>query len=188
MRSKPKSLRSVGAPSKLDAATKKTLLDEIRLGSSYANAARLAGVSPATVIGWRRRGESENEGEYFQFIEDLEGARADRRRYYRMAARDIAEKKGDLKATIWLASVTEPEEFSPQMHVFVEQQFHAAIDRLKQAFAADENLLERVLTALAGQDDNRLSASAYQPTMTNEVRLEIRRGTPTAALNQDLEA
>jgi len=173
MRPRPKTTRSVGAPSKLDSATKKILLDEIRLGSSYADAARIAGVNPATVIGWRRRGERETEGEYFQFIEDLEGARAARRRYYRMAARDIAEKKGDLRAIIWLASVTEPEEFSPKMHVFIEQQFRDAVDRVTRAFAALENLLERVLAALAGVE---ASAAADEPTMV--VNANVLSGEP----------
>ena len=80
--------RSPGAPSKLDAATKKTLLDEISRGASYTDAARVAGINPATVIGWRHRGENEADGEYFQFIEDLEHARADRRRYYRDTVRE----------------------------------------------------------------------------------------------------
>lgn len=156
------SKRGVGAPSKLDTVTKQTLLEEIRLGASYTDAARVAGINPATVIGWRRRGERETRGEYFQFIEDLERARADRRKHYRMAAREIAEKKSDIKAIMWLASVTEPEEFSPKVNVFIVQQFNAAIDRVTKEFADDEDTLERVLAALAGQDGSRRSAPTCQ--------------------------
>ncbi len=149
----PKANRRVGAPSKLDAATKKTLLDEIRQGASYADAARVSGITPATVIGWRHRGERETEGEYFQFIEDLERARADRRRYYRDTVREHGKK--DWRAIAWLAAVTEPEEFNPKVNIIIEQQFSEAVSRLKAEFAHDPDLLERVIGALVGENDRR---------------------------------
>lgn len=147
----PKAIRGRGRQPLLTPETQKKLLDEITLGASYADACLLVGISPATLLMWRRKGEAQKKGIYRNFLVALDQARAKRRRWYRADIAKKATEKKDWRGIAYLASVTEPEAFAARVHVVVEQEFSAAIDRLKKEFAGDHQILERALSALVGE-------------------------------------
>ncbi len=148
MRAARQSKRSVGAPSKLEPNVKRLLLQSIEGGATCTDAARRAGIDVATFHRWRQRGEFEPAGQYRDFCDDLEFARVQRREWYRTTITDLALAKKDYRGIAWLATVTEPEVFSPKVHLVIEQELRAAVDRLMAEFRDEPDLLERTLVAL----------------------------------------
>lgn len=61
-------------PTKLTPEIADLIVAAIRAGSFPEPAARAAGVSPATLYRWKRRGRSEEEGPYRDFLETLRRA------------------------------------------------------------------------------------------------------------------
>ena len=66
----------LGRPSKLTPATRRRLLDALRCGSHYEPACRAAGISFQTFRNWLARGEREQSGQYFDFLEAVKKAEA----------------------------------------------------------------------------------------------------------------
>jgi AcrR family transcriptional regulator len=66
-----------GRPTKLTAARREKLLAAIRAGCHREQAARVAGVAPATFYRWVARGEREGRGPYRDFIDALREAEAE---------------------------------------------------------------------------------------------------------------
>ena len=127
------------------------MLRALARGASFADTARLAGIDVTTFIRWRRRGESEASGEFYQFCQELQRVRAKRRKWYRDQIRRIGIATNNYRPILWLASVTEPEEFSQKHRATVERELGSAIERLKAAFSDEPELLERVFLALIGR-------------------------------------
>jgi len=144
-----------------DPALVKALLDEIKLGASNKDACLLVGVSPEAFMAWVRKGEAQKKGKYRKFLNLLEGARAERRKSYKVQIqraaldRKVGDKHvaGDWRATAFIATVVEKDEFGPRVHVIIEDQLRAAIERLKKEFHAssEDAILERALAAIAGE-------------------------------------
>ena len=63
-------------PTKLDDLVEKRILDVVREGNSYENAARVAGLSASTLHDWRARGKR-GEDRYSEFLVRLEKARGE---------------------------------------------------------------------------------------------------------------
>lgn len=135
------------------------LLDEIKLGASNKDACLLVGISPDAFMAWVRKGEAQAKGKYRNFLNQLLGARAERRKSYKVQIqraaldRKVGERHvaGDWRATAFLATVVEKDEFGPRVHLIVEDQLRSAIERLKKEFANDDAILERALSAVAGE-------------------------------------
>lgn len=144
-----------------DPAIVKQLLDEIRLGASNKDACLMTGISPEALMSWVRKGEAQKQGKYRKFLNLLMRARAERRKSYKVQIQKAAlDRKlgnkfiaGDWRATAFLATVVEKEEFGPRVHVIIEDQLRAAIDRLKKEFHApnEVEILERALSAISGE-------------------------------------
>ncbi|HEY7233879.1 MAG TPA: hypothetical protein VH539_06995 [Gemmatimonadaceae bacterium] len=64
----------LGRPSKLNADTKAKLLNAFRSPHTQDDAARLAGIHPATLARWLARGRKATHGEYRDFCEEVETA------------------------------------------------------------------------------------------------------------------
>lgn len=67
--------RKPGRPTKLDADTKASLLDSISLGMKWGDACIIAGICYKTFCVWIERGEKEETGEYFHFVQELKKAK-----------------------------------------------------------------------------------------------------------------
>lgn len=157
-----KGKRPPGRPSALTPEIKKQLLDEIRIGATYTDAAQIVGLSPNTITQWLGKARQGKGRQYVEFLRDLEKARADRRRYFRTKILALANKKGDWRGTAFIATVTEREHFAQRVHVVVEEQLNQAVERLVKEFSreGDEQLLERALSALVGEDRSRSPVAA----------------------------
>lgn len=136
-----------------DPATIKTLIDEIKLGATYTDACRLAGVPLDTFMRWKAKGVGQKKGKYRSFLQTLERARAERRKSYKVQIQKMSIDRKDWRGVAFIASVTEREEFGQRVHVVVEEELRSAIDRLKKEFGAphEHAILERALSALAGE-------------------------------------
>jgi len=147
----PKATRGRGRAPLLTAETQKKMLDEITLGATMTDACLLVGVSLAAAMMWVRKGEAQKKGIYREFVKALEQARAKRRRWYRADITRKATERKDWRGIAFIASVTEPEAFGARVHVVVEQELTAAIERLKREFSGEDQLLERALSAIVGE-------------------------------------
>jgi transposase-like protein len=68
--------RKTGRPAGVTPARQRAICDAVGKGMSVSAAARLAGLSPSTVLGWRQKGEDDPEGTFRPFAEALARARA----------------------------------------------------------------------------------------------------------------
>jgi hypothetical protein len=108
----------------------------------------MADISEQTLARWRGSGEAEPNSEFGEFCRALEAARVERRRWYRAEVLKFAREKKDFRGILAIAALTEPQEFTPKLHMIVEQQLTEAIDRLKVEFESEPELCERILQAI----------------------------------------
>ena len=67
----------MGRPTKRTAERQERLLQALRAGNYREASARAAGISPATLYNWLRRGAAESSGVYREFLEAVERAEAE---------------------------------------------------------------------------------------------------------------
>lgn len=129
------------------------LMDEIKLGATYTDACRLAGVPVDTFLRWKAKGAGQKKGKYRSFLQLLERARAERRKTYKVQIQKMAVDRKDWRGMAFIATVTEREEFGQRIHVVVEEELRTAIGRLMKEFEAphEHAILERALSAVAGE-------------------------------------
>ena len=175
----PKATRGRGRQPLLTPETQKKMLDEITLGATMTDACLLVGVSLAAAMMWVRKGEAQKKGIYREFVKALEQARAKRRRWYRADIAKKATERKDWRGIAFIASVTEPEAFGARVHVVVEQELTAAIDRLKKEFAGENQLLERALSALVGE--TRAGGTAIASSNASEAVAALSQGIDPAS-------
>lgn len=137
-----------GAPTKLSLERLETIRDAIANGASYRDAAMLADISEQTLARWRARGAAEPDSEYGEFCRAIEAARVERRRWYRAEVLKLSQEKRDFRGILAIAALTEPEEFTPKLHMIVRQELSQAIKRLSKEFENEPDLLERCLEAI----------------------------------------
>ena len=147
MKAKPK---KVGQPTKLTPQLQRTFVKVIRLSGFYRDACSAVGISDETLSNWRERGAA-GEEPFVGFVGALKKAERDRRANYLLESAKRGAKKSDAKEIQWRAAVTDPETFSIKHHVVVQQQLDLAISNLKQEFRNEPFILERALSAIAGQ-------------------------------------
>ena len=66
-----------GRPSKLTPKIQEMILDCIRMGLTYSKAAELVGITRHTLLNWRKWGQAEKSGIYFNFFNALQKAEAE---------------------------------------------------------------------------------------------------------------
>ena len=69
-------MKRKGRRTKLNEATKSTILKAISTGATYEIAANLAGVSRSTLNNWLQKGEEQTRGIYSTFLDDFKKAEA----------------------------------------------------------------------------------------------------------------
>jgi abortive infection bacteriophage resistance protein len=72
-KSAPKDPKPVGRPSKFTDDVKTRIVKGIKLGMSYELASQYGGISYDTFNEWRKRGEAEGEGPYYDFCRLIGG-------------------------------------------------------------------------------------------------------------------
>lgn len=73
----PKDPKPVGRPSKFTDDVKARIVKGIKLGMSYELAAQYGGVTYETFNEWRKQGQADGQGPFFDFSEDIAKAEAD---------------------------------------------------------------------------------------------------------------
>ena len=142
--------KKVGRPTDLTPALQKTFVKVIRQTGFYRDACIAAGISDTTLAKWRERGAN-GEEPFAGFVRALAAAEAERRLGYIEESKKRGAKKNDPREVHWRAAVTDPDVFSIKHHIVVQQQLDAAIARLKEEFADEPVILERALSAIAGE-------------------------------------
>lgn len=177
----PPKKRGVGRPSALTPEVKEKILNEIKMGATYTDAAQLAGLSPATIAQWIEKGRAGTKKEYVEFVQELDLARVERRRFFRTQILTTSKAKGDWRGTAFIATVTEREHFAQRVHVVVEEQLKSAVERLEREFSGEgeQQLLERALGALAGED--RISTTASSAAFSGRDILDAGEGVDPAS-------
>lgn len=153
---------AVGRPSALTPESHKIIIEGVEGGATFVDACHMAGVSDSVMYRWQEYAKRPGAAgeEFREFFRDLEGARVKRRKMYRQTALALTVKKEDFRGIAWLASVTEPKEFSPKIHVHVEHELNLALKNLKEEFSDEPDILERALTAISrGAGAERLTVS-----------------------------
>jgi hypothetical protein len=177
----PPKKRGVGRPSALTPEVKEKILNEIKMGATYTDAAQLAGLSPATIGQWIEKGRAGTKKEYVEFVRELDLARVERRRFFRTQILTTSKAKGDWRGTAFIATVTEREHFAQRVHIVVEEQLKSAVERLEREFSGEgeQQLLERALGALAGED--RISTTAGSSAFKSGDLLDAGEGVDPAS-------
>lgn len=70
-------MQKMGRPAKLTAQVQDTIVQAIRSGNYNEVAAQMAGVCERTLYNWLERGEEEQAGKYFQFLQAVKKAAAE---------------------------------------------------------------------------------------------------------------
>lgn len=152
------SAKGRGQPTKLTPEIQDAICDAIRSTKiSITDAARCLGIHRDTINGWVNRGTQESSGIYFDFSVAVAAARAEGSR---MLLHRMAEAGKDPKhwqACKELLAITEPQ-YAPRVRVQVEGQLKEAYERLKAAFANEPTVLERIISALAGESFEQVEA------------------------------
>jgi hypothetical protein len=139
-----------GRPTLLTPQVQKTFVKVIRESGFYRDACVAVDISEQTLARWRELG-AKGEQPYSGFCEALRKAEVERRASYLRESKRRGAKKNDPREVQWRAAVTDPEQFSIKHHVVVQQQLDAALARLKEEFADEPHILERALSAIAGE-------------------------------------
>ena len=90
--------RPRGAPSKLTPEVTEKICEAARLGLKWASCARYAGIGPSTLAVWRERGEKQRTGQFREFLDTIEAARAEGEKTHAQVILRAAAK-GDWKAS-----------------------------------------------------------------------------------------
>lgn len=67
--------KAVGRPSKFTEDVRTSIIDSLKAGSTYDQAALVAGIAPSTLYDWKAKGES-GEPEFSEFLEEIKTAEA----------------------------------------------------------------------------------------------------------------
>lgn len=139
-----------GRPTKLTPGLQRDFLRVIRRSGFQRDACAVVGITEDTLAMWKRWG-AEGREPFRGFTEALKKAEVERRQSYLRESERRGKKRNDPREIQWRAAVTDPEVFSIKHHVVVQQQLDAAVARLKEEFAGEPEILERALSAIAGE-------------------------------------
>jgi transposase len=112
-KSAPKDPKPVGRPSKFTDDVKTRIVKGIKLGMSYELASQYGGISYDTFNEWRKRGEAEGEGPYYDFSEDIKSAEAEGL-FNWLDKIENAANEGQWQAAAWKAERRFPDMYGKQ--------------------------------------------------------------------------
>lgn len=140
--------RRRGRPSTLTPEARERILQALRTTTTtIERAAHFAGVPLSTFHNWCAKGREQKSGEYRDFLEAVEKARATRVVTFEAQIAKAGQK--DWKAVAWLLERSMPKEYGQRVRLLVEEELTQAMARLKAALAEHPECLEKALGALA---------------------------------------
>lgn len=138
-----------GRPSKFTSEAAEEILKTIRAVGSIEQAAARIGVDERTIHAWLQRGAKQRSGPLRTFHQDYKKAIAAREIAAEAQIRKIGD--GDWRAVSWWLSVSNPRRYAPKLRVHIQQEFSEAVARLKARYAATPEVLEEILSTIAGE-------------------------------------
>jgi hypothetical protein len=103
---------ATGRPTKLTPKVQQAICDAVRNGNYYEAAATSAGIEYRTFRNWVERGEQEDAGIYFQFVQSLRAAEAEAET--KLVAEWRAQVPEDWRAARDLLARRHPERWGPK--------------------------------------------------------------------------
>lgn len=137
-----------GRPPKLTPEIQRQIISILVQCGTVEDAAYVAGIREATLYKWKQRGREQKAGIYRDFVEALERALVKRRLARELKVIRAGDK--DWRATMAMMAVEQPERYAPRVRVHVEHELTNVIARIEAEFAAEPDLCDRVLNAIAG--------------------------------------
>lgn len=120
-------------PWKMTPAVRGKLLEAIAFGMGRREAARWAGITPATFQRWLERGEESHAGAYRQLFDAVEVAEADLEHTLLNVVYTAAKTHGDWRAAIELLKRLRPERYGDKVRVDMNL-VYAEADKLAAEF------------------------------------------------------
>lgn len=143
----------MGRPSKLTDDTQQRILDALRLGTTQENAARYAGIGPATYYRWLEQGAQDDApDEYREFRDAVEQARAEAE-VRNVAIIADAAKRGTWQAAAWFLERSMPKAWSLTRRTEL-----TGADGGPVEVAVDVDTLESRLAALIGEQEAQVDS------------------------------
>jgi hypothetical protein len=100
-----------GRPSKLTESRMEKLIEALRSGAYRIDACRAVGIHYNTLLGWEKKGESENSGEYIEFLDALRKAEAEAV-ITNVEVVTKAAQQGDWRAAAWFLEHKYPDKWA----------------------------------------------------------------------------
>ena len=131
--------QNLGRPSKLSAQKIEQIVAGLRLGYFQEDAAKMAGITPATYFNWRKRGreayELQEQGEkveesellFLELFDVTEKARAEIMGFYLNINRNQAQE-GNLRAVHWFLEKSFPDKYGSRVAVDLGMQDNQEIE------------------------------------------------------------
>lgn len=152
--------RGRGQPSKLTPERRQKFTDSLKVGNTVECAAAYAGIGYTTVHRWMNKGEAQTRGEYRDFWNTVNEARAEAETGAVANIRKAMPKQWG--AAAWYLEHSNPLKWGPRIKVTIESELNAILDRLSKALPAE--LYEQVLVAIsAGDGAGTVAGSAAEP-------------------------
>ena len=98
-------------PSKFSPETARIICQGIESGLSYDQAATAAGITYSTFIKWKQKGESEEKGILFQFLQDIKKAEDCSKQVLLSRIKDAGKDPRYWQANAWILERRFPKEF-----------------------------------------------------------------------------
>lgn len=156
MSAKTASVNRGGRPTKLTPELADAIIESVRAGNYLETAAALHGLSYETVRAWAREGERATGGLKHRFSAALKSASADAEA---TALKVITEAgKEHWQAMAWRLERRYPKKWALRVVHHVEDALKGVIARLEVEFAKEPGTMDRILEAIAREDEDGAAA------------------------------
>lgn len=156
MSAKPVVVNRGGRPTKLTPELADAIIESVRAGNYLETAAALHGLSYETVRAWAREGERAKGGLKHRFSASLKSASADAEA---TALKVITEAgKEHWQAMAWRLERRYPKKWALRVVHHVEDALKGVIARLEVEFAKEPGTMDRILEAIAREDEDGAAA------------------------------
>lgn len=109
----------VGRPTSLTPEVRKMLVDNVKIGMPFREAALAAGVSERSFHNWKIRGEKEKSGEFFLFVQELKEAEGTAQRALLARIQKAAQSPKTWQAAAWILERRHPDLYGQKVRTEV---------------------------------------------------------------------
>ena len=156
MSAKPVVVNRGGRPTKRTPQLADAIIESVRAGNYLETAAALHGLSYETVRAWAREGERAKGGLKHRFSASLKRARASAEESALKVITDAG--KVHWQAAAWRLERQYPKKFAARVVHHVEDALKGVIARLEVEFAKEPGTMDRILEAIAREDEDEAAA------------------------------